>query len=73
MSRNKLVWAASALLFLSSCSTSDKRTTQPSQPPECKSHNENHVLTKVGRTIFWLEIKLLEQKKKASSQCEASN
>lgn len=26
----------------------------------------DHVLTKVGRTVFWLEIKLLEQNKKTS-------
>jgi hypothetical protein len=39
--------------------------------PDDKTGDADHVLTKVGRTVFWLEITLLEQNKKSSSQCRS--
>jgi hypothetical protein len=87
----KLVYAALAMVMITSCSSRDTKTTYASSSLNCKQSkatdagpnspamavekpddqtaDADHVLTKVGRTIFWLEIKLLEQNKKTSSQC----
>jgi hypothetical protein len=72
MSLPKLVCAAFALMAISSCSTGDTKATDASSPPDCRRvAGEDHVLEKVGRTIFWLEIKLMEQTRKTSPECEA--
>lgn len=72
MSFPKLVCAALALVAMTSCSTRDTKATNASPSPDCRqAADEDHVLEKVGRTIFWLEIKLLEQSKKTSSRCAA--
>ena len=87
----KLVYAALAMMVITSCSSRDPKPTYASSSLNCKQSKAtdaspnspamaaehpddqtaaaDHVLTKVGRTIFWLEIKLLEQNKKTSTQC----
>ena len=74
MSIAKLVLAALALLVTTSCTSRDTKATYATSSPECRQAAENgdHVLEKVGRTIFWLEIKLFEQRKKTSSRCDAA-
>jgi hypothetical protein len=66
-----LVYAALAVVMITSCSSRDTKATYASSSPNCKQSeaDADHVLTKVGRTVFWLEIKLLEQNKKTSSRC----
>ena len=64
------VYAVLALAVLTSCSARDTKTTHASSPPNCKIADDDHVLEKVGRTIFWLEIKLLEQNRKATTRCD---
>jgi hypothetical protein len=87
----RFVYAALAMVVITSCSSHDTKTTFASSSPNCKQSkatdagpnspataaekpddqtaDADHVLTKVGRTVFWLEIKLLEQNKKTSSRC----
>lgn len=74
MSLPKLVCAALALVVITSCTSRDTKATYATSSPECRqaAADEDHVLEKVGRTIFWLEIKLLEQSKKTSSRCDAA-
>ncbi|UVC06851.1 hypothetical protein IHQ71_16510 [Rhizobium sp. TH2] len=71
MSLPKLICAALVLAATTSCTSRDTKAAYATSSPECKqaAADEDHVVEKVGRTIFWLEIKLLEQSKKASSQC----
>ena len=70
MSFPKLVCAALALVAMTSCSTRDTKATYASSSTDCRqAADKDHVLEKVGRTIFWLEIKLAEQNKKTPSQC----
>ena len=64
------VYAVLALAVMTSCSARDTKTPPVSSPPTCKTAGDDHVLEKVGRTIFWLEIKLLEQEKKTSNRCD---
>jgi hypothetical protein len=72
MSAVKLACAAFALLMATSCTSRDTRTTNAAPSPECRQTEEkDHPLEKVGRTIFWLEIKLMEQAKKTSPECDA--
>jgi hypothetical protein len=73
MSFPKLVCAALALMVTTSCTSPDTKSTYATSSAECRraAADEDHVLEKVGRTIFWLEIKLMEQTKKASSKCDA--
>jgi hypothetical protein len=72
MSFAKLVCAALVLLVTTSCTTRDTRTANAAPSPECrKAADKDHPLEKVGRTIFWLEIKLMEQTRKTSSACDA--
>ena len=75
MSLPKLICAALALAATTSCTSRDTNATYATSSPECKqaAADEEHALEKVGRTIFWLEIKLLEQSKKASSRCDAQH
>lgn len=70
----KFVCAALALLVTTSCTSRDPKPTRATSSPECRqaATDEDHVLEKLGRTIFWLEIKLMEQTKKASSECSVS-
>ena len=74
MSFPKLACVALALAVTTSCTSRDTKATYATSIPECRqaAANEDHVLEKVGRTIFWLEIKLLEQSKKTSSRCDAA-
>lgn len=74
MSFPKLVCAALALMVTTSCTSPDTKSTYATSSAECRraAADEDHVLEKVGRTIFWLEIKLLEQNKKTSPQCSVS-
>ena len=67
----KYVYAALAMVLITSCSSRDTKTTYASSSRDCKQSeaDADHVLSKIGRTVFWLEIKLLEQSKKTSSQC----
>lgn len=75
----KHVCAALAMVLMTSCATRDAKEINASSSPNCeqskatddKAADEDHVLEKVGRTVFWLEIKLLEQNKKTSSQCRS--
>ena len=74
----KHVYAVLAMAVLASCSARDTKpthvsspTTPVSPPRTCKNPDGDHVLEKVGRTIFWLEIKLLEQNQKPSSRCQS--
>lgn len=68
---HKLVCAALLLMLTASCTSRDSRATSATSSPECKpAAGEDHMLEKVGRTIFWLEIKLAEQSKKNSSRCD---
>lgn len=69
MPPSKSVCAVIAISLLAACSSRDTKTTHASLPPSCETADEDHVLEKVGRTVFWLEIKLLEQEKKASARC----
>lgn len=71
MSLRKHVCAALAMVLITSCTSRDTKVTNVSSSPNCKQSKADvdHVLTKIGRTVFWLEIKLLEQSKKTSSQC----
>jgi hypothetical protein len=72
MSFAKLVCAALVLLVTTSCTTTDTRTANAAPSPECRQTEEkDHPLEKVGRTIFWLEIKLMEQARKTSPECDA--
>jgi hypothetical protein len=72
MSFAKLVCAALVLLVTTSCTTRDTRKANAAPSPECRqAGDKDHPLEKVGRTIFWLEIKLMEQAKKTSSECDA--
>lgn len=72
MSFPKFVCAALALLVTTSCTSRDTKATYATSSSECsRAADEDHVLEKVGRTIFWLEIKLLEQSKKTSAPCAA--
>jgi hypothetical protein len=70
MSSAKLACAALVLLVTSSCTTRDTETTNAAASPECRQSGD-HPLEKVGRTIFWLEIKLMEQARKTSAECHA--
>lgn len=72
MSLRRAICAAFVLVATTSCASRDTKAVYPTPSPECKqaAEKEDHVLEKVGRTIFWLEIKLLEQSKKASSRCD---
>lgn len=73
MSLSKLVYASLALLVTTSCTSRDTKATYAATSSECRQAgaDEDHVLEKVGRTIFWLEIKLLEQTKETSTRCAA--
>lgn len=72
MSLPKLISAALVLVATTSCTSRDTKAAYATSPPECRRavEKEDHVLEKVGRTIFWLEIKLMEQSKKASTRCD---
>jgi hypothetical protein len=71
MSIAKLARAALVLLLTTSCTSRDTEATYATPSTVCRqTADEDHVLEKVGRTIFWLEIKLMEQTKKTSSECE---
>ena len=67
----KATYEASSPLCKQSTTTDDG--PNPSALANEKPADENavagQVLEKVGRTIFWLEIKLLEPSKKTSTQC----
>jgi len=72
MSITKLVCAALVLLVTASCTTHDPKTANAAPSPECRQAGDtDHPLEKVGRTIFWLEIQLMEQAKKNSPECDA--
>lgn len=73
MSLPKLVYASLALLVTTSCTSRDTKATYAATSSECRQAgaDEDHVLKKVGRTIFWLEIKMLEQPKETSKRCTA--
>lgn len=71
MSFAKLACAALVLLVTTSCTTRDAETANAATSPQCRQSGD-HPLEKVGRTIFWLEIKLMEQAKKTSSECDAT-
>lgn len=73
MSLPKLICAALVLVATTSCTSRDTKAAYATSSPECReaAEKEDHVLEKVGRTIFWLEIKLMEQTEKASSKCDA--
>lgn len=72
MSFHKLVCAALSLVVTTSCTSRDTKSTYATTSSECRQAgaDEDHVLEKVGRTIFWLEIKLSEQSKKTSPRCD---
>lgn len=71
MSFHKIVCAVLALVVTTSCTSRDTKATYAKSSPECRqAADEDHVLEKVGRTIFWLEIKLAEKSKKTSSKCD---
>lgn len=71
MSFHKLVCAALTLVVTPSCASRDSKATYATSSQECRQAvDEDHVLEKVGRTIFWLEIKLSEQSKKTPSRCK---
>lgn len=64
--------AAFVMLLTTSCTTRDTENANAAPSPECRQAvDKDHPLEKVGRTIFWLEIKLMEQVKKTSSECDA--
>lgn len=70
MSFAKLACAALVLVVATSCTTRDTRTADAAHSPECRQSGD-HPLEKVGRTIFWLEIKLIERARKTSTGCDA--
>lgn len=72
MSSAKLACAVLVLLVTTSCTTRDTETPNADASPQCRqAGDKDHPLEKVGRTIFWLEIKLMEQAKKTSAECDA--
>ena len=73
MSLPKLICAAVVLVATTSCTSRDTKATYAASSQECRqaAADEDHVLERVGRTIFWLEIKLMEQRKKASTRRDA--
>lgn len=72
MSFAKVACAALAMLVTTSCTTRSTKTTNAPASTECRqTGDKDHPLEKVGRTIFWLEIKLMEQAKKTSADCDA--
>ena len=70
MSFAKLACAALVLLVTTSCTTRDTETANAAASPQCRQSGD-HPLEKVGRTIFWLEIKLMEQTSKTPAECDA--
>ena len=68
MSPVKFVCAVLVLLVTASCTSRDTKASYAAPSPECRqARDKDHPLEKVGRTIFWLEIKLMEQAKKTSA------
>lgn len=70
MSSVKLACVGFALLMATSCTSRGTGTANAAPSPEC-TQSGDHPLEKVGRTIFWLEIKLMEQAKNTSAECDA--
>ena len=66
----KLACAALVLLVTTSCTTRDTEMANAAASPQCRQSGD-HPLEKVGRTIFWLEIKLMEQTRKTPAECDA--
>ena len=72
MSFAKVTCAALVLLVMTSCTTRSTKTANAAGSPECRqTGDKDHPLEKVGRTIFWLEIKLMEQTRKTPAECDA--
>ena len=72
MSFAKVACTALVLLVTTSCTTRSSHTANAAASPECRqTEDKDHPLEKVGRTIFWLEIKLMEQTRKTSPDCDA--
>jgi hypothetical protein len=68
----KVACAALVLFVTASCTTRSTNTANADASPECRQAGDmDHPLEKIGRTIFWLEIKLMEQAKKTSAECDA--
>jgi hypothetical protein len=72
MASAKLACAALVLLVTTSCTTRDARTADAASAPQCtQAGDKGHPLEKVGRAVFWLEIKLMEQAMKTPAECDA--